>query len=214
MERPILIGIVGGSGSGKSWLASRLAAHFDSKATIIGLDDFYRDLASEPADLRETFNFDEPEALDWECLRSCMERLVVGGSIEIPDYDFSSHTRSRLPSVLKIEPMVILEGLWLLHHSWLRSQIDFSIYIDCSPALRLTRRIDRDLNERGRSSLSTKTQFNSQVAPNHSRFVEPQRPHASTRVESPIPEDAFSALCARLRLLNTPPSAFNQARSS
>jgi uridine kinase len=152
------------------------------------LDHFYRDLGHLPEPERARVNFDDPAAIDWEALRMVLESLERGEQAQIPVYDFTQHVRKQETVGLQSRPLVVLEGLWLLHPEWLRKKFSLSVFVDCPEELRLHRRVARDVATRGRTEESVKSQFSQHVQPMHARFVEPQRELATLRVTSPLAE--------------------------
>ena len=145
-----LIAIVGGSGSGKTWLAGRLLEEFGDKAGRISLDDFYRDLAHLPEAERAGVNFDDPEAIDWPLFRRATARLRAGETVELPAYDFAAHARRPGTRPWHPRPLVLVDGLWLLHETDLRAIYSLSVFLECPEEVRLARRSERDARERGR----------------------------------------------------------------
>ena len=188
------IAVVGGSGSGKSWLAAEMRDLLGDDAGHLSLDDFYRDLGHLPEDERDAVNFDDPAAIDWEALREVLECLERGEPARIPNYDFTSHTRLPDFREFAMTRLVVLEGLWLLHHDWLREKFTLSVFVECPEEERLRRRIERDVMERGRTEESVRSQFSDHVQPMHERFVEPQRDRATRRVHSPMSEEEHAEL--------------------
>lgn len=198
MKRFRLIGVVGGSGSGKSWLAASLRGWLGEQAGHLCLDDFYRDLGHLPEEERGIVNFDDPAAIDWEALREVIECLERGEAAQVPIYDFVTHTRLATRQHFGFTPVVVMEGLWLLHPEWLREKYALSVFVDCPEAERLRRRIERDVRERGRTEESVKAQFATHVKPMHDQFVEPQAEWAMRRVHSPLTaaeHDDLAAAC-------------------
>lgn len=193
-----LVGVVGGSGSGKSWLAAGLREWLGEEAGHLSLDDFYRDLGHLPEEERGAVNFDDPAAIDWESLREVLECLERGESAQLPVYDFVSHTRLPQRRHFDFTPVLVVEGLWLLHPEWLREKFALSVFVDCPEDERLRRRIQRDVLERGRSEASVREQFAAHVKPMHDQFVEPQAQWAMRRVHSPLTDaehDDLAAAC-------------------
>jgi uridine kinase len=172
---PFLVAIVGGSGSGKSWLAERLQAVLGPQAARISLDDFYRDQSHLSEADRASLNFDHPDAIDWPSLERVLHNLLAGRTAELPCYDFKTHCRERRVQSLEPKPIVLIEGLWLLHRPSLRDLFDLKLFIDCPSQTRLRRRIDRDVVFRGRTRASVEKQFNETVEPMHRKFVAPQK---------------------------------------
>lgn len=199
MQRVTFIAVVGGSGSGKTWLAERLADRLGTATTRLRLDDFYRDLSHLTRAGRDACNFDDPAAIDWEAVREAVEELAAGRAARAPVYDFASHSRRPGTQSLPPAPVVIGDGLWLLHPGWLRGRFAFSVFVDCAMEVRLERRIGRDSRERGRNEGSVRRQFETQVEPMHRRFVEPQRAFATRCVSSPVEEPALVGLLEALR---------------
>jgi uridine kinase len=194
-----MIAVVGGSGSGKSWLTAALLADLGTAAAQVGLDDFYLDLGHLPAAARDEVNFDDPAAIDWDALREVLECLERGEPAQLPRYDFATHTRLTATRQLAPARFVVLDGLWLLHHAWLREKLALSVFVDCPESERLRRRVERDVLTRGRSPDSVLRQFATHVQPMHQQFVEPQRQWATHCVTSPLPHHQHAALLAACR---------------
>lgn len=194
-----LIAVVGGSGSGKSWLANELTRWFGQSAAHLSLDYFYRDLGHLPGPERDRVNFDDPAAIDWESLQDVLESLERGRMTRVPVYDFAEHVRSPVMLELEARPVIVLEGLWLLHQDWLQEKFALSVFVDCPEDLRLSRRISRDVVTRGRSEESVRKQFEEHVQPMHARFVETQRGLATFCVNSPMLEGEWEALLEACR---------------
>jgi uridine kinase len=173
-NRPLLVAIVGGSGSGKSWLAEKLKAAIGSRAARISLDDFYWDRSYLSPAQRAGINYDHPRAIDWLAVERVLRDCVAGRVTRIPRYDFKTHSRLSRERVLQPKPIVLMDGLWLLRRPSLRRHFALRLYLDCSPATRLRRRLVRDLTTRARTRKSIQEQFEKIVEPMHCRFVEPQ----------------------------------------
>jgi uridine kinase len=197
--KPMHLAIVGGSGAGKTWLAEKFCSALAPHAVRLGLDDFYRDLSWMPMEKRLRVNFDEPAAIDWDCVRTVIQTLSKGVSAEVPSYDFATHTRRREWRRVAPHEFIVWDGLWLLHEDWLREQFALSVFVDCESAERLARRLARDVIERGRTPESVRQQFQEQVEPMHRQHVEPQRRWASCCVVSPATEQTISRLLDRIR---------------
>ncbi len=190
------IAVTGGSGSGKSWLAAALLERLGAEAAHLSLDDFYRDLGHLPEAERAGVNFDDPAAIDWDALRNVLERLERGAAARIPRYDFATHTRHATSRRLARARFVLLDGLWLLHHGWLRDKLALSVFVDCPADERLRRRVARDVQTRGRTRGSVLRQFRQHVQPMHELFVEPQRAWATHCVTSPLEKNVQAELLA------------------
>jgi uridine kinase len=201
MKSPVHIAVVGGSGSGKTWLAKKLAAALAPRAARISLDDFYRCLAALPQAERDAVNFDDPAAIDWETFQQVIDAMRVGEKLDLPAYDFVTHTRKPELVSLVPPPLVIWDGLWLLHHDWLRTRFALTIFVLCDTEERFRRRSDRDIRERGRTFESVRCQFLDHVQPMHERFVAPQRGKAAEIVKSPVNGPDFDGLVCKLLYL-------------
>jgi uridine kinase len=210
MTRPIHsrhIAIVGGSGSGKTYLAGKLCAKLGARAARLSLDNFYLDRSSLNKSERDAVNFDDPAAIDWQSVRLVMDQLTRGEAAKVPVYDFATHTRRRSVTFAP-RPLILWDGLWLLHHAPLRDQFSFSVFVGCGEGERLRRRRERDVRERGRSLESIQRQFAGQVQPMHERFVEPQRQQARYFVASPVAAGRLAALSSKLFDLAAQKSAY------
>lgn len=192
------VAIIGGSGSGKTWLADRLATRLGAKAGRLSLDDFYRDREHLTLAQRKRINFDHPRAIDWPLFLETLEALSKGLKVTVPKYDFTLSTRSRKQGVCRPKPWILIDGLWLLHHRQCRRFMDLSIFVACPASLRLQRRLDRDLRERARSVASVRKQFREHTDPMHRLYVEPQALRASQVVKSPISESDVDDLTRTL----------------
>ena len=179
MSRGILIGIAGGSGSGKTLVAETIDKELGSdKVTIIKQDSYYKDLSRLPYEERSKQNFDHPDAFDMPLLRDHLERLLRGDEIERPIYDFTQHRRSLQKEKMGPHLVIVLEGILILDDSELRRMMDIKVFIDTDPDVRLIRRLRRDLNERGRKIESIIDQYEKSVRPMHLQFVEPSKRYA------------------------------------
>ena len=192
-----LIAIVGGSGSGKSWLAQSLAEQFGEDAGRLALDDFYRDLSHLRPEERDQTNFDHPSAIDWPLFHRVMTSIWSGQATALPSYDFATHTRRATAKNWQPRRLVLIEGLWLLRYPDLRRLYSMSVFVECPERVRLERRLERDQRERGRSAQSVRAQFDQQVAPMHDRFVTRQARHADFLLKSPVSHTQLAQLSAR-----------------
>jgi uridine kinase len=178
--------MVGGSGSGKTWLSKRLCGELGLRAARLSLDDFYCDLSVMPLSERDQANFDDPAAIDWDAVRVVMDTLTSGQTAQVPVYEFTTHTRRRATRRFAPRALVLWDGLWLLHEAAMRERFAHSLFVDCSEAERLARRVARDVRERGRTEESVRCQFANHVQPMHAKFVEPQRSLADQVITSPV----------------------------
>jgi uridine kinase len=164
-----IIGIAGGSASGKSELAQHLKTEFKDAAVVISLDNFYRKKTDKPANL----SFDDPEALEWEIIVNMGIKLRRGEAVTIPQYDFTVSDRTEQTLTIQPHQIVIIEGLWALN-SKIRHLLDEKIYVDAYEDTRFQRRLTRDINERGRTEASIREVW-SEVEIHFNLFVEPQK---------------------------------------
>ncbi len=175
----MIIGISGGTGSGKTTVANRILESAPaSEVVFIQQDSYYRNLTDLPLDYRGVANFDHPGALDNELLINHLRRLKAGEPIDLPLYDFK--TNSRLNETRKVEPkpIVILEGILIFAEPRLLEQMDIKVFVDTPDDIRFIRRLRRDLAERGRTLDSVIEQYIGTVRPMHIQFVEPSKRHA------------------------------------
>lgn len=198
---PLLVAIVGGSGSGKTWLAEKLQAALGPVAARLSLDDFYCDQSHIPLAEREKINFDDPQAIDWRGLETVLRELLAGRSAQLPCYDFATHCRTREIRLLESKSVVLMDGLWLLQRAELRALFDLKIFIECPVQTRLRRRVERDLASRGRTQASVRAQFHATVEPMHQRFVTPQKRWADLVLPHNLEPGEILQIAERLRHL-------------
>jgi uridine kinase len=194
-----LVAIVGGSGAGKSFLADRLQAALGASVGRISLDDFYRDRSHLPLGRRAKCNFDHPRSIDWRTFEAVVQKIQAGHMVRLPVYDFATHAPRRRTRRWNPKPVVLVEGLWLLHRRALRRLFDYAVFVECRPSLRFQRRLRRDRHERGRSAESIRAQFQATVAPMHRRFVMPQALWADRVLRSPVSRPEFERLVEDLK---------------
>jgi len=187
-----LIGIAGPSGSGKSFLAQHLKVALD--AEVLVLDRYYRDLSHLPLEQRARMNFDTPEALEHELLIEQVARLRKREAVELPVYDFTTHTRSTKTEILQPSKVIIVEGLFTLHWPGLRELFGTRVYVDLKDEVCLMRRKARDVRERGRSAQSVVEQYKVTVAPMARRYVHPTVAYADVVVIGTEPIEEGVAL--------------------
>ena len=177
--KPFLIGIAGGTGSGKTSVARRIyeSLHVES-AVFLDYDAYYKELGHLPLEERERINFDHPDSLDTELFIHHLQRLIDGLPIEKPVYDFTRHTRA--PQTVRVDPrdVVLVDGILLFADATLREMFDLKIFVDTEADVRFIRRLKRDLSERGRSLDSIIDQYLKTVRPMHFEFVEPTKRYA------------------------------------
>ncbi len=180
--RSFIVGIAGGSGSGKTTLARELREILGDRAAILYQDSYYIDQSHRFDGDGGSVNFDHPESLEFDLLAKHLDQLRQGQAIEVPQYDFATHTR--LSSTTRFAPseVVILDGTLLLSQPVIRERLDLCVFVDTAESLRFQRRLNRDVRERGRTEDGVRRQFEKQVKPMHDLFVEPSKEHAHRRV--------------------------------
>jgi len=201
---PQLVAITGGSGSGKTWFADRIAAALGKDAARLSLDDFYRDRSHLSLARRKRINFDHPRAIDWPLFVAAAHGLLERRTVTVPVYDFTQSTRSTRTTRCRPRRWIIVDGLWLLAKREVRALFAHRVFLACPARTRLERRLARDLLERARSAESVRTQFHGHVEPMHRRFVEPQRRHALTVIEPPVTDATVTAIVQSLRAASPP----------
>ncbi len=169
----ILVGVTGGTGSGKTTVAQEICRELGSHtAALIEQDSYYLDLGLRSPDDRAGFNFDHPSAFDWKLLREQVGDLKSGRAIRKPVYDYHTHARTSQTVLVEPRPVVILEGILVLGDSDLRQMMDLRIFVDTPADVRLLRRMQRDIRERGRSLESVAEQYLSTVRPMHAKYIQ------------------------------------------
>lgn len=176
MNSPVIIGIAGGSGSGKTTFASRLREALGAQlCSMIAQDHYYRDQSHRFDHDGGSVNFDHPDALDFLLMAKHLEELKKGGAIESPRYCFESHTRKPETVTVSANKFILVDGILIFTQPKVIRWLDHKIFIDCEEALRFARRLKRDVEERGRTPEGVEAQFVRQVKPMHDLFVEPSK---------------------------------------
>jgi uridine kinase len=174
--QPLLIGIAGGTGSGKSTVASKIAAGLpDDSVAIIDHDSYYKEHSHLTVEERARLNFDHPDALDNDLLVAHLEQLRAGRAVDIPIYDFKTHGRAAEKRHLEPRRILIVEGILVFVEERVRKLLDVKIFVDTDADIRVFRRIRRDLEHRGRTFQSIREQYYKTVRPMHLQFVEPSK---------------------------------------
>lgn len=193
----VVLGIAGGSGSGKSWLAKAVADRFAGRAAVVCHDWYYKDYGSlRDEKARRKLNFDHPDSLESALMRDHLDRLLAGESVDAPLYEYSTH--SRLKETRRVEPkeLLILDGILILHEKELRDLMTLSVFIDAPDDIRLMRRVRRDCKERHVDLDETLRLYEDYVRPMHHRFVVPSSRHA-TWIWSQLDDRKFPDLLIR-----------------
>jgi len=174
--RPLVVGIAGGTGSGKTTVAHKLAAALPAdRCVTIEHDAYYRDQAHLTPEERATINYDHPSSLESDLLAEHLQALRAGRGVDVPIYDFAHHTRVRETRRVDPSRVIIVEGILVFAEAALREQMDIKIFVDTDADIRLMRRIRRDLEQRGRTFQSIRDQYYATVRPMHLEHVEPTK---------------------------------------
>ena len=175
----LIIGISGGTGSGKTTVANRILESVSANEVVfIQQDSYYRNINDLPLDYRSIANFDHPDALDNDLLVNHVRRLKAGEAVELPLYDFRTHTRLNETRYVEPKPNVIVEGILIFADPRLLEQMDIKVFVDTPDDIRFIRRLRRDIAERARTVESVIEQYTATVRPMHMQFVEPSKRHA------------------------------------
>lgn len=196
LAKPFLIGIGGPSGSGKSELAALLLKRIES-AAMVSVDSYYRELSHLSSEERENVNFDHPDSIEWPLLTNHLEQLAVGQPIEEPVYLFCEHTRSTESRTIQPAEVVFVEGILALAQPEVREKLNLLVYVDTPDGVCFQRRLDRDVQQRGRTEASVRRQYEETVRPMAEKFVWPSRRWAHLVVSGCEPLDASAAMVMR-----------------
>ncbi|GHF90702.1 uridine kinase [Deinococcus ficus] len=198
---PFVIGVAGGSGSGKTTVTRRVIETVGgSGVAVLNQDNYYRDQSGIPFDARLSTNYDHPAAFDWPLLREHLDALLSGVPIGMPEYDFTQHTRSDRTTTVLPAGVVVLEGFFALYDETLRDRMNLKVFVDADADVRFIRRLLRDTQERGRTPDSVIHQYLEFVRPMHLSFVEPTKRYADVIIpHGGMNEPALDMLAARIR---------------
>ncbi|MEM9041585.1 MAG: uridine kinase [Actinomycetota bacterium] len=201
MTRPFLIGVAGGSSSGKTTISTRLAELSGAdQLSRIELDSYYLDRSDEPLEERRLANYDHPDAFDWALLNDHLAALANGATVPVPVYDYALHNRSGESRDVPPNRIVVVDGILVLYDRALRERFDLKIFVDTAADVRLIRRLQRDVAERGRTVESVIEQYLTTVKPAHERFIEPSKRYADVIIpEGGLNRPAIEVLLARVR---------------
>jgi len=203
--KPYIIGIAGGSGSGKSTFAGRLKAAFPDHVSLISCDNYYLPHDDLPIEERALLNYDAPEALEFALMVRHLEQLKNGQAVLCPVYDFTQHTRSDRVTEIQPRPIILIDGILIFHDPALRACMDLKIYVETDADERILRRARRDMVERGRDLDSVIHQYLSTVKPMHNTYVNPTKEFADIILNGGKNEQAFLLVKAQIQqILNAP----------
>lgn len=200
---PVVVGVAGGTGSGKTTVATEILRRAGTDhISFIQHDAYYKDLSDLPMAQRAMQNFDHPDALDNELLIAHLQELKAGRPIQLPVYDFTTHSRTSRTVTVEPYPVILVEGILIFADEALRQLMDVRIYVDTDADIRFIRRLQRDIAERGRTMESVIHQYLATVRPMHEEYVEPSKRHANVIIpEGGFNEVAMEMIAARIRAL-------------
>ena len=196
-----IIGIAGGTGSGKSTFTNRLKAYFGDRSTVMYHDNYYRPHDDLPFEERQKINYDHPDSLETDLLIEHLKALREGKAIDCPTYDFAHHTRAK--KIVRVEPsrVIIVEGILILQDPRLRDLFDIKIFVEADADERILRRVTRDIKERGRSLENIMEQYLTTVKPMHYLYVEPTKTVADLILNSGLNDVAFDIMKTKIEAL-------------
>ena len=191
MMKPYIIGVAGGSGSGKSTFAQRIREAFPEQVSLISCDNYYLPHDDLTLEERANLNYDAPYSLEFDLMVSHLEALKRGESVQCPVYDFTQHTRSDAVTEIQPRPIILIDGILIFHDPALRACMDLKIYVETDADERILRRARRDMRERGRDLDSVIQQYLATVKPMHNAYVEPTKVFADIILNGGKNERAF-----------------------
>jgi uridine kinase len=201
--QPLIIGVAGGTGSGKTTVANAIIERVGrERIALVQHDAYYRDQSGKPPEVRARVNYDHPDSLETELMIEHLGRLQAGRPVEMPVYDFATHTRTSETRRVDPRPVILVEGILIFVDRVLRQMFDVKIFVDTDADIRIIRRLQRDMEERGRTFESIITQYRETVRPMHLEFVEPSKRYADVI----FPEGGFNTvgldlIAARIQML-------------
>ena len=194
-----IIGITGGTGSGKSTFTNRIKKQFGDDVTVIYHDNYYRRRDDIPFEERKKINYDHPDALETDMLIEHIKQLKAGKSVVCPVYDFSVHNRSDKTIVIKPSKVILVEGILVLQNPELCNLLDIKIFVEADADERILRRVLRDVEERGRDLRGIIDQYLTTVKPMHYRFVEPSKAKADIVINSGLNDVAYDIVSTKIQ---------------
>ncbi|NOZ91826.1 MAG: uridine kinase [Dictyoglomi bacterium] len=190
-----IIGIGGGTGSGKTTVAKKIAEYIgEDICGILPMDNYYRDMSHIPLEERRKYNYDHPDMIEHTLLLEHLKQLREGKTIKLPEYDFATYTRTGNFIEFQPYPVVLVEGIFALYYPELRDMYDLAVYVDTENDVRFIRRLERDIKERGRTLDSVVNQYLNTVKPMHDAYVEPTKKYADII----IPRGGFNEKAIRV----------------
>ena len=200
---PFIIGVAGGTGSGKTYVAKRLQTADPKHVIIISHDHYYKDQSHIPLAERKNVNYDEPAALDNELFLAHLAQLKSGQAVDIPQYDFSDHTRKSDTAHIAPSPVIIVEGILILTDARVRAMLDLTLFVEVDADIRLARRLERDVGERDRTFQESINQYLVSAQPMYDKYVEPGKDEADLVINNNGTvaelEDAIETVQARIK---------------
>jgi uridine kinase len=193
------IGIAGGTGAGKTSVAETLSETVGEEVTLIRLDNYYEDLSHLEFEERTERNYDHPSAFEWDLLVDQLNELLSGQPVEMPQYDFAIHNRKEVTTSVEPTGILIVEGIFALYDERVREMLDLHVYVQTDADVRILRRIERDVVDRGRDIESVHDQYLSTVKPMHEQFVEPTKKHADIIIPEGVNTRAVDLLVEKVQ---------------
>lgn len=209
-ERPIVFGVAGGTASGKTTVARNiLKAVGTSKIAYLPHDAYYRDATHLPLEERAKINFDHPDSLETKLMIKHIKRLLKGGAVKVPVYDFTHHTRTAVTTIVEPAPIILVDGILIFTKRKLRDLMDVKVFVDTDADIRFIRRLKRDIDERGRELGMVIQQYLETVRPMHMKFVEPSKRYADVIIpHGGMNRVAMNMVVSSLKELLRPPLGF------
>ena len=198
MKKPVLIGIAGGTGSGKSTFTNRLKETFGDRVSVVYYDNYYKRRDDLPFEERKKINYDHPDAFETEMLIRHLQQLREGQAVACPVYDYTVHNRSSETVTIRPADVIIVEGIMVLQNDALREMLDIKVYVEADADERILRRVIRDVKERGRDVEGIAEQYLTTVKPMHYLYVEPTRAKADIVINSGLNDVAFDLFRSKI----------------
>ncbi len=181
----LIVGVYGGTGSGKTTIVKQIMSHYPaSDIEIISQDSYYKDTSNLTYEERCSLNFDHPDSIDFELLYTHLMSLKQGHTVDQPIYCFKTHNRTSETKKIRSKKIVILEGILIMNYPKLRQLLDLKIFVDADSEMRMERRVQRDISERGRTPYEVMNRYLNTLKPMHDQFIEPMKIHADLVIEN------------------------------